>query len=56
MANDSLIPPSLGRALFERATAPKQFVLVEGGTHYSTNSRGQRQYKDALRELFGFGA
>ena len=54
--SDGLIPPALGRALYERAAAPKRFVLVEGGTHYSTNSRGQRQYKDALRELFGFGA
>ena len=55
-AADALIPPALGRALYERAAAPKRFVLVEGGTHYSTNSRGQRQYRDALRELYGFGA
>jgi alpha-beta hydrolase superfamily lysophospholipase len=55
-AEDSLIPPALGRALFERATAPKQFVLVEGGTHYSTNGRGQAQYREALRALYGLGA
>ena len=53
---DSLIPPVLGRALYERAAAPKRFALVEGGTHYSTNSRGQRQYRDALRELYGLAA
>jgi uncharacterized protein len=53
---DGLIPPTLGRALYERAAAPKRFVLVEGGTHYSTNGRGQRQYREALRELFGLGA
>ena len=53
---DSLIPPALGRALYERAAAPKRFVLVEGGTHYSTNGRGQRQYREALRELYGLGA
>ena len=53
---DSLIPPVLGRALYERAAAPKRFVLVEGGTHYSTNSRGQQQYRDALRALYGLGA
>lgn len=53
---DGLIPPALGRALYERASLPKRFVLVEGGTHYSTNSIGQRQYRDALRELFGVGA
>ncbi len=54
-AADSLIPPALGRALYEKAAAPKRFVLVEGGTHYSTNGRGQRQYRDALRALYGLG-
>ena len=52
---DSLIPPALGRALYERAAAPKRFVLVEGGTHYSTNGRAQQQYRDALRALYGLG-
>lgn len=53
-ASDALIPPSLGRALYERATAPKRFVLVEGGNHYSTNMLGQPQYKQALHDLFGW--
>jgi len=53
---DSLIRPELGRALYERASAPKRFVLVEHGTHYSTNGLGQAQYREALRELFGLGA
>ena len=53
---DTLIRPELGRALFERATAPKRFELVQGGTHYSTNGVGQAQYKEALRGLFGLGA
>ncbi len=53
---DTLIRPELGRALFERAAAPKRFELVQGGTHYSTNGVGQRQYKEALRALFGLGA
>ena len=52
---DTLIRPELGRALFERAVAPKRFVLVQGGTHYSTNGVGQAQYREALRELFGLG-
>ncbi|MEQ1805507.1 MAG: alpha/beta fold hydrolase [Burkholderiaceae bacterium] len=54
-ANDALIRPELGRALFERAASPKRFVLVEGGTHYSTNGLGQQHYRDALRELFSLG-
>ena len=53
---DTLIRPELGRALFERAAAPKRFVLVAGGTHYSTNGVGQAQYREALRDLFGLGA
>ena len=55
-SNDSLILPELGRALYERAPAPKRFVLVEGGTHYNTNGLGQQLYRDALRDLFGLGA
>lgn len=53
---DTLIRPELGRALYERATAPKRFELVHGGTHYSTNGVGQPQYREALRALFGLGA
>jgi len=53
---DSLILPELGRKLYERAREPKRFVLVEGGSHHNTNSIGQAQYRDALRELFGMGS
>jgi alpha-beta hydrolase superfamily lysophospholipase len=52
---DRLILPELGRALYEQAPQPKRFVLVEGGTHYSTNGIGQALYRDALRDLFGLG-
>lgn len=55
-SRDSLIRPALGRALYERAPAPKKFVLVEGGTHGSTNRMAQAQYRDALKELFGLGS
>jgi alpha-beta hydrolase superfamily lysophospholipase len=54
-SNDGLIRPELGRALYEKAAAPKRFVLVEGGTHYSTSGMGQPLYREALRELFGLG-
>ncbi len=53
---DSLIPPALGRALYERAQGPKRLVLVEGGSHYSTNAVGAAQYRHALHELFGLGS
>lgn len=54
-SDDSLIRPELALKLYERAPEPKRFVLVEGGTHHSTNSIGQDLYRDALREMFGLG-
>lgn len=55
-SRDRLIPAELGRALYERASSPKRFVLVEGGTHYSTHALGQPQYREALKALFGLQA
>ena len=53
-SDDQLIRPALGQALFEQVPGPnKKFVLVEGGSHHSTNSIGHDQYATALRELFG---
>ncbi len=52
-SEDRLIPPDLGRRLFEAATGRKAFVLVEGGSHHNTNVLGQPQYRVALTELFG---
>ncbi len=54
-SSDGLILPALGRSLYEKAVEPKRFILVEGGTHYSTNGLGQPQYREALRDLFGLG-
>jgi len=55
-SNDSLIPPELGRALYERAPEPKRWELVEGGSHHSTHGLGQAQYQAAVAALFGVGA
>ncbi len=52
---DSLIPPALGQALYERARQPKRFVLVPGGSHHNTNAVGQDAYREALAGLFGLG-
>ena len=52
---DQLIAPELGRSLYERAPAPKRFVLVEGGSHHNTNAVGLAQYREAVAELFGLG-
>jgi fermentation-respiration switch protein FrsA (DUF1100 family) len=53
---DQLINPDLGRKLYEAATEPKLFVLVEDGSHHNTNSVGQPQYKAALAQLFKLDA
>jgi uncharacterized protein len=50
---DQLIQPALGQRLYEAAQGRKAFVLVEGGSHHSTNAVGQAQYRSALAELFG---
>jgi alpha-beta hydrolase superfamily lysophospholipase len=55
-ADDSMIAPQLGRALYERALPPKRFVLVEGAVHENTGAVGQAQYREALHGLFGVGA
>ena len=52
-SDDELIRPELGRALFERITAPKRFLLVQGGSHHDTHAVGHAQYREALRDLFG---
>jgi len=51
-ALDNLIRPALGRKLYNAATVPKLFVLVEGGSHFSTNTVGAAQYSTALTKLF----
>ncbi|WP_399680987.1 alpha/beta hydrolase [Xenophilus sp.] len=51
-SNDTLINPTLGRKLYDAAAGPKMFVLVEGGSHHSTNSIGELQYRSALAQLF----
>ncbi|MBI5255443.1 MAG: alpha/beta fold hydrolase [Burkholderiales bacterium] len=54
-SEDTLVPPALGRKLYEQAPAPKRFVLVDGGSHHSTNRLGQAQYREAVAQLFGLG-
>ncbi len=54
--NDEMVPPRLGRALYERAQAPKRFVLVVGAEHENSSTVGQAQYRQAIAELFGIGA
>jgi len=50
---DRLIKPELGRRLFDAAKGPKEFVLVEGGSHHNTHALGQSRYREAMTQLFG---
>ncbi len=54
-ANDSMVAPPLGRALYDRALPPKRFLLVEGAVHEDTDVVGQAQVAQALAVLFGIG-
>lgn len=51
-AQDRLIPSSLGQRLYEAAQGRKHFLLVDGGTHYSTMAVGLGEYRQALKQLF----
>lgn len=51
--DDQVIPTELGKKLYDAAAEPKQFVLVEGGSHHNTNQVGQPQYRAALAQLMG---
>jgi alpha-beta hydrolase superfamily lysophospholipase len=50
--NDNLINVELGRKLYEAAQGRKRFLLVEGGSHFSTMSVGLGKYREALADLF----
>ena len=52
-SEDQLIPTALGKKLYDAAAEPKQFVLVEGGSHHNTNQVGQPQFREALAHLMG---
>jgi uncharacterized protein len=51
-SNDSLIKSELGRRLYEAAPGRKHFLLVEGGSHFSTMAVGQSAYREALAQFF----
>jgi uncharacterized protein len=51
-SEDRVIYPELGKKLFEAASEPKRFELVQGGSHHNTNSIGQAQYRSAIKALF----
>jgi uncharacterized protein len=55
-SEDRMVPAALGRALFERATAPKRFVLVEGGSHHNASALAIDDVRAAMAALFRLDA
>jgi alpha-beta hydrolase superfamily lysophospholipase len=55
-SRDTLVTHRLGQALYERATAAKRFLLVDGGNHSNSSWRGADQYRTALHDFFGLAA
>jgi uncharacterized protein len=52
-AQDRMIRPTLGRALYDRAREPKRFILAEKGTHHNAEAMVSDQVRDAMHSLFG---
>jgi uncharacterized protein len=50
---DTMVSPDLGRALYERANAPKRFVLIDGAKHHEIVAVQHSRYRQAVAELFG---
>jgi alpha-beta hydrolase superfamily lysophospholipase len=53
--SDRYVPARFSKTLYERATAPKKLLLVEGGSHNNSMRVGSAQYRAALNDLFGLG-
>jgi len=52
-ANDRMIRPELGRALYERAREPKRFILADDGSHHNAQAMVGDQVREAMHSLFG---
>jgi alpha-beta hydrolase superfamily lysophospholipase len=53
--HDRYIPHRFSEQLYEAAVAPKQLLLIEGGSHNNAMRSGSEEYREALREFFGLG-
>jgi pimeloyl-ACP methyl ester carboxylesterase len=51
---DSLVPPQMSRALYERTRAPKQIKLIPGGGHNNSAAVGGEHYLQAVRSFLEF--
>ena len=54
-AADRFVPSRFSQQLYDAATAPKELLLVEGGSHNNSMRTGADRYRQALGKLFGLG-
>ena len=48
---DTTIPITLGKKLFDAANVPKQWLVIDGGTHSDLDDVGKVQYQTALQDF-----
>ncbi len=48
---DTTIPIALGKKLFDAASTPKQWLVIEGGAHSDLDEVGRAQYQAALQDF-----
>ncbi len=49
--NDEIVPPYMGKKLFEAAPEPKGFYEIKGAGHNDTNIAGGREYQNIISEF-----
>ena len=52
-AADRFVPSRFSQQLYDAATAPKELLMVEGGSHNNSMRTGADRYREALGKLFG---
>jgi len=50
--SDRMVPSRFSESLFRAAPAPKKLLLVDGAGHNNAMIVGEREYRDALAQLF----
>lgn len=54
-SEDAYVPPRLGEALYQAADQPKQWLLVEGGSHNNSMRLARQRYAEAIAALMEVG-
>jgi alpha-beta hydrolase superfamily lysophospholipase len=49
---DQYVPPRFSEELFKAAVDPKRLLLIPGGNHNNSMVLGNRQYAEAIRQMF----